>query len=391
MIKKIRIDNFKSLNDFTIDLKPLTVIVGNNAMGKSSILQAIAFLANCTVDDFGIILERRNWTVSNVKSRVGNAGNSRISFETIVQIGDIELCWILNLQTNIKKNTIHLVSESIRDMTNNIVLLDYKKASGGFLKSNDMQVTIPDNFVVSSSCLKIIRTLRTADERLKRISYFFADSASFELLSPKDMRLSSRGEVKNIGESGRNLPSFIKKMNEQQKKSFMCKVRKILGDRISDVSASTTGRSGWTQINIKEHYEDGDIEFSSREISDGILRVLAFIAISEMQPSDSVFLLDEIENGINVDYAESLMSVLKEMYSQSSHQLIVTTHSTVFLDYVNSDEIVYLFRDKSGVTRSSYLFNNEILKDKLEYMYPGEVLLNMSQSEIAEMLLKDSM
>ncbi len=75
MIKRIKIDNFKSLNDFTIDLKPLTVVVGNNAMGKSSILQAIAFLANCTVDDFGIILERRNWTVSNVKSRVGNANN----------------------------------------------------------------------------------------------------------------------------------------------------------------------------------------------------------------------------------------------------------------------------------------------------------------------------
>ncbi len=390
MIKRIKIDNFKSLNDFTIDLKPLTVIVGNNAMGKSSILQAIAFLANCTVDDFGIILERRNWTVSNVKSRVGNANNSRISFETIVQLGEDELCWIMNLQTNVKKNTIHLVSESIRDMTNDKLLLDYKKVSGGFLKAGDMRIVIPDNFVVSSSCLKIIRTLKSADERLRRLALFFADSASFELLSPKDMRLSSRGEVKNIGESGRNLPSFIKRMNDQQKKSFMSKVRKILGERISDVSASIPGRSGWTQINIKEHYEDGDIEFSSREISDGILRVLAFVAISEIEPSDAVFLLDEIENGINVDYAEPLMGVLKDMYSQSSHQLIVTTHSTVFLDYVNSDEIVYLYRDKNGVTKSKYMFDNEILKEKLEYMYPGEVMLNMSQSEIAQMLLKDN-
>ena len=390
MIKRIKIDNFKSLNDFTIDLKPLTVIVGNNAMGKSSILQAIAFLANCTVDDFGIILERRNWTVSNVKSRVGNANNSRISFETIVQLGEDELCWIMNLQTNVKKNTIHLVSESIRDMTNDKLLLDYKKVSGGFLKAGDMRIVIPDNFVVSSSCLKIIRTLKSADERLRRLALFFADSASFELLSPKDMRLSSRGEVKNIGESGRNLPSFIKRMNDQQKKSFMSKVRKILGERISDVSASIPGRSGWTQINIKEHYEDGDIEFSSREISDGILRVLAFVAISEIEPSDAVFLLDEIENGINVDYAEPLTGVLKDMYSQSSHQLIVTTHSTVFLDYVNSDEIVYLYRDKNGVTKSKYMFDNEILKEKLEYMYPGEVMLNMSQSEIAQMLLKDN-
>lgn len=389
MIKRIKIDNFKSLNDFIIDLKPLTVIVGNNAMGKSSILQAIAFLANCTVEDFGIILERRNWTVSNVKSRVGNANNSRISFETLVQLGNDELCWTMILQTNVKKNTIHLVSESIYDIHNDEMLLDYKKTTGGFLKAMNMHVNIPANFVVSSSCVKIIRTLGTVDNKLKKLSDFFADSASFELLSPKDMRLSSRGEVKTIGESGRNLPSFIKRMSEEQKQSFMSKVRKILGERISDVSASIPGKSGWTQINIKEHYEDGNIEFSSREISDGILRVLAFVAISEIEPSDAVFLLDEIENGINVDYAEPLMEVLKEMYGKTSHQLIVTTHSTVFLDYVNSDEIVYLFRDKSGVTQSRYMFDNEILKEKLDYMYPGEVILNMSQSEIAEMLLKD--
>ena len=39
-------------------------------------------------------------------------------------------------------------------------------------------------------------------------------------------------------------------------------------------------------------------------ISDGILRVLAFIAISEIEPVNAIFLLDEVENGINSDYAE---------------------------------------------------------------------------------------
>ena len=125
MIKKIFIDNFKSLNDFTIELKPLTVIVGNNAMGKSSILQAVSFLANCTVDDFRIILERRNWSVNNIKSRVGNSNNSRITFETTVQLGDDELRWKMVLQTNVKKNTIHLISESIIDILKDEVLLEY--------------------------------------------------------------------------------------------------------------------------------------------------------------------------------------------------------------------------------------------------------------------------
>ena len=39
---------------------------------------------------------------------------------------------------------------------------------------------------------------------------------------------------------------------------------------------------------------------------------------------------------------------------------------------------------------AQYMFENEALKEKLEYMYPGEIILNMSQGEIAEMLLKGS-
>ena len=65
-------------------------------------------MANCTVDDFRIILERRNWSVNNIKSRVGNSNNSRITFETTVQLGDAELRWKMVLQTNVKKNTIHV-------------------------------------------------------------------------------------------------------------------------------------------------------------------------------------------------------------------------------------------------------------------------------------------
>lgn len=71
-------------------------------------MRAVSFLANCTVDDFRIILERRNWSVNNIKSRVGNSNNSRITFETTVQLGDDELRWKMVLQTNVKKNTIHL-------------------------------------------------------------------------------------------------------------------------------------------------------------------------------------------------------------------------------------------------------------------------------------------
>jgi len=41
MFRHIRIRNFKSLADVSVDLAPLTVLVGANGSGKSSFLQAV--------------------------------------------------------------------------------------------------------------------------------------------------------------------------------------------------------------------------------------------------------------------------------------------------------------------------------------------------------------
>ena len=393
MIKTFNVDNFKSLNNLSINLQPMTVIVGNNATGKSSILQAIDFVCGCVKDDFSVLLERRGWTVDNIRSRFIRTGTARITFGVEVMLDEPAtktLRWTMVLQPNVAKNQLHLVSEEVVDLDTKDKLVKYRASAGGCIKGKNGELSIMPNFVITSSCLKVIQHLNGVDERLNKLIDFFENSESFEMLTPDNMRLSSRGVAKNICEKGKNLPSFIKQMSAEQKSNFISKLKRILGSRISDVSASVKGKPGWTQVNIKEHYDTGDIEFSSKEISDGILRVLAFIAISEIEPANAIFLLDEVENGINSDYAEALLDVLSGMYEESKHQLVLTTHSTVFLDYVRPEQIVVLYRDKDGNTKADNLFDMKEFKDKLEYMYPGEILLNMSQKDIADIFLKQN-
>ncbi len=391
MIKTFNVDNFKSLNNLSINLQPMTVIVGNNATGKSSILQAIDFVCGCVNDDFSVLLERRGWTVDNIRSNFIRSGTARISFGVEVVLEEpvnTTLKWGMVLQPNVAKNQLHLVSEEIVDLDTKETLVQYKASAGGWIKGDKEELSIMPNFVITSSCLKVIQHLHGVDSRLNRLVAFFDNSESFEMLAPDNMRLSSRAIVKNIGETGKNLPSFIRQMSAEQKNNFMSKLKRIMGARISDVSASVKGKPGWTLINVKEHYDTGDVEFSSKEISDGILRVLAFIAISEIEPANAIFLLDEVENGINSDYAEAMIDVLSEIYEESRHQLVLTTHSTVFLGYVKPEQIVLLYRDQNGSTRADNLFDSKEIRDKLEYMYPGEILLNMSQKEIADIFLK---
>ena len=50
-LEKVHIKNFLSLRDVKLPLKPLTVLVGPNASGKSNILRALVFLKKMMIDE----------------------------------------------------------------------------------------------------------------------------------------------------------------------------------------------------------------------------------------------------------------------------------------------------------------------------------------------------
>lgn len=389
MFKRIEVDNFKSLVKFSVDLGTTCAIVGNNATGKSTILQAIDFICGSVKEDFNIMLERRGWNVTNVKSKL--TSSNKISFKSQIELKKdnkiINYDWEMVLIAYTGKNEIVLQSERV--LCDSDELLFYHSERGGSIKGIEasQKIMLPEAMQVRTSVMRMFLASTKIDERLRQLIDFLLNSTSFEMLSPSEMRLSSRGVVSSIGMSGKNLPSFIKVLDEQQKRNFMEKVFKVLDGRIIEVEAKTQGKPGWTQINSTEQYDKKTLRVTSKEMSDGMLRLLAFIAISEIKKPEAVMLLDEVENGINTNYAERLIEILSNMYLEKRHQLIMTTHSTVFLDYIEPENIIFLYRDEEGATKAVKLFEAEQMKQQLEYMYPGEVILNMSQSEILEKLL----
>ena len=57
-ISKIRIANFRSFADETVELNDFNLLVGANASGKSNFVQAFKFLRSC--------LKRVNWVLGGV-------------------------------------------------------------------------------------------------------------------------------------------------------------------------------------------------------------------------------------------------------------------------------------------------------------------------------------
>jgi len=141
-------------------------------------------------------------------------------------------------------------------------------------------------------------------------------------------------------------------------------------------------RQGRIEMKISEFFEGNQTNIKAMHSSAGMLRLTGISALAESGRNDGILLLDEIEDGIHPELAETLVSDLKDIAENRGRQILVTTHSTVLLDYFPETSIIYVWRDMTGRVHSREMFANEEMKASLEYMYPGEIWLNMRDKEI---------
>ncbi len=55
MIHRFRVQNFKSIIDVTVELSPVTVLVGKSGTGKSNFVQALRFLRDVLISNQTLI------------------------------------------------------------------------------------------------------------------------------------------------------------------------------------------------------------------------------------------------------------------------------------------------------------------------------------------------
>ncbi|MFA7077861.1 MAG: AAA family ATPase [Syntrophomonas sp.] len=392
MIKSLYIDNFKALNNFRIEMNPLTVLIGANGSGKTSVLQALDLIANFTKMDIDAYLDKRNWAAYDLKSKTNNNKHMvfRILFGLDVSSNEEEIEWEFTLNPVKTKEKILVINERITNKKTQQILLSVTSQgiSRFNFQENKEEIIPPLN--MTSSFLKNIDISR---DKLKfpalvALKEFFAASDSFELLSTEKMRKSSRGDADTIGMGGEKLAAFIHGLGIDQKKNVSNRLQSYV-PFIDDVDTEVKGRPGWIEIKVAENFrpEARTVTINPAHVSDGILRMLAISALIEIDKASGIILLDEIEDGINPYLAGPVVNDLKEMSESKQRQIVVTTHNSVMLDYFPEESIVFMWRDRDGVVNGHPMFSTQAMRDELEYMYPGEVWINMNEKEIVEKML----
>jgi len=384
MISSLYIDNFKALNNFTINLRPLTVLIGRNAAGKTSVLQALDLIRSFVTTDIDEYVSRRQWAPHDLKSQLSEKRN--MTFRTVFKSDAGETEWEFMLTPVRKKGRIRFHSEKVTDRTGGRVLLEV--GSRGILRYNsetDEYEKFP-RLNLSASFIKTVDEEKEGSKfpALAAIRGFMKNSDSFELLSPEKMGRSSRGKPDGIGAGGEKIAAFVHGLNRKQKAGLNRSLRKYA--EFLAGADTKKDRLGWVEMKVSELFEENKTDIKAMHSSAGILRIAGISALAQAGKNTGITLLDEIEDGIHPGLAATLVSDLKDMAENGGRQILVTTHSTVLLDYFPETGIIFIWRDKSGRVHNSEMFANEEIKASLEYMYPGEVWLNMKEEEIIKKL-----
>lgn len=383
MIRRLRVKGYKSLADVDVELGPLTVLFGPNAAGKSNLLDAVNLLARMVTsenleDAFsehrGSPLEAFTLGDGGISELLGR-GKARFTMEADIEISRA-------VEAGVREE-IAKAREGLADSRHRTVVLNRRLryritveilTESGHLRVMDERLEAlkadgsPDGsrkaFIGREGSEQRIRLRREgqahpiyedlgqdrpiASKRLYAPYYPHAHALREEMarwrtyfLEPAAMRAETPlKEVLILPARGTDLAAFYNTLRTRPKQfgSFERALRLVV--------PTATGvhvepdKSGLLQLEINE----GGIPIPARVISEGTLRILGLLAITNPLDPLSLVGYEEPENGVSADRLSVVAKVLLSAAERQATQYLVNTHSPVLPEYFLGEDVACIIR-----------------------------------------------
>lgn len=359
MITKLKVRNYKSLRDVEIELGKFNVFIGPNNSGKSNILDCLYFLSDASRRPLQDLLRERG-------------GFERLTFGGLGENIDIEIEFLLEgvkALYSVSLNTSYQIEREYLAVGDKTIIHREPKLRidmvlgerGNQLSSHNLAVTLgtlliylaPSYFPsLSPLCYEFTRYLR------QWRSYQFVTS---EMRRPLDAK-------KNfvLDRSGWNLAQVLLSLHTERPDLFD-KVEEMLKQAILEIERLLTPltEDGKTYVAVRER--GFEVSFDYYQLSDGTLKLLAYITAVSL-PETKLLLLEEPENFIHHD----LLGFIVEILQKSEKQVLLSTHSPIFVDFVLPEDIRVVEKNEKGETIVQKIKEPERLKKYLRKMGLGE-------------------
>ena len=352
LIEKIRLRNILSFGDKgeEIELLPLNIIIGQNASGKSNLVDIIKML-NWLPKEKGII----NYIGQNGgikewiwKGKIENENYRKLQklfpeFELEITLMPFTEKITYLIAVGDIANKTHIVSEKV-----GIVSKEFVKRSS-FVEHYD-EFTRNESLEGEDSILTLQGITKENEYALKTLILsftkiqFFTDVSTnreSEIRRPQQTDAIS-GELAN---DASNLFIVLNNIGFQDNtKPKIIEYLKKFNPKITDYSFQILG--GFIQLYVRE--EDLEKPISVMRLSDGTLRYLCLLAILCHPEPPPLICIEEPETGLHPDILPTIAELMLEASQRT--QLIVTTHSDILVSAFSEipEAVLVCEKDEDG-------------------------------------------
>jgi hypothetical protein len=122
------------------------------------------------------------------------------------------------------------------------------------------------------------------------------------------------------------------------------------------------------------HFIRQTLPTPASQVSDGMLIVLAYLALLYLPEPPRVILVEEPENGIHPKRLQDVLKILRELVEEQSHtQVIMTTHSPYVVDMFQPEEVTHCRPEEDGSVSVRKLSDVDAVRRQLDVFTLGEI------------------
>lgn len=393
LIEGFRVQNYRALRDVTLGklsteqrgepLTPFTVVIGKNGAGKSTLFDAFGFVADCLSTDVE--------TACDAKQRGGFERMRTLGIDAPMQFeiyyreapGERPITYELSISLD-ESGRPFVESEVLKQRRKGqkhgrpypFLRLHYGK--GTVWAGEEAVEGVEEERVQESVELTDLRqlgiaTLGTLKEhpRIKRfrdflkgwyLSYFYPDAAR---------SIPSAGAQRHLNIHGDNIGNVVQYMEREHKQRFQSILDRI-ASKIPGIKSIKTIETQDKRVLLQ--FNDGAFAdpFYAGQMSDGTLKIFAYLLLMEDPDPPPFICIEEPENGLYHRLLDSLATELRSHATgkKNAPQIFVTTHQPYFVDALAPKEVWILEKGTDGFSTVRRVSELELVRNLVDEGLP---------------------
>lgn len=380
-----RIRNFRTLRDVTLgslwndkgtgELTPMTAVIGKNGSGKSTLFDAFGFLSDCLKNGVEEACDRRNGFDHIISQGINEPlmfeiyyrqeHNARpMTYEVSFALDEHYRPYVKNERLRQRRKGqswgrpfSFLILEDGRGVVwkGEHVGIDEQSSNSSSFNLDELMTRAESNeteIVELQDNRKLGIATLGALKQHPRISAFrqFIEGWYLSYFSPDAARsLPLSGPQKHLNIHGDNIGNVVQFMEREHPKQF----EKILDDiagKIPGIGKISTERMPNNQLLLKFNDKGFKDPFLAQQMSDGTLKVFAYLLLLSDPTPPPFICIEEPENGLYHKLLETLAKQFRAYVvdGKSKSQIFITTHQPYFVDALEPKEVWILEKSRDG-------------------------------------------